>query len=198
MLRMPPMLACGFCQIRIMLDDHGFQIFEDNEFPLAYLLTFRSFGTWLHGDERGSTERSSDQRFKASAVPPNVPLREKMESEMIQVPIVFSSTQRTLIAEAITEVCSFRQYQLRAVNVRTNHDHAVVSKAIMPEKIVNDFKAYATRRLRLEHEICLGLKVWSRGASTRYLWKPRHIEAAIDYVLYSQDDVPFETGFKID
>ena len=24
--------------------------FDDNEFPLAYLITFRCYGTWLHGD----------------------------------------------------------------------------------------------------------------------------------------------------
>ena len=32
--------------------------FDDNEFPLAYLITFRCYGTWLHGDERGSMDRT--------------------------------------------------------------------------------------------------------------------------------------------
>ena len=32
-----------------MLDDHGFEIYENNAFPQAYLLTIRTFGTWLHG-----------------------------------------------------------------------------------------------------------------------------------------------------
>lgn len=26
-------------------------------YPLAYLLTFRCYGTWLHGDARGSVDR---------------------------------------------------------------------------------------------------------------------------------------------
>src|SRR5256886_8163861 len=33
--------------------------FDDNEFPLVYLITFRCYGTWLHGDERGSYRRNS-------------------------------------------------------------------------------------------------------------------------------------------
>jgi hypothetical protein len=33
-----------------MLDDYGFEIYEENEFPIAYLLPVRTFGTWLHGD----------------------------------------------------------------------------------------------------------------------------------------------------
>src|SRR5712691_1996686 len=31
--------------------------FDDNEFPQAYLITFRCYGTWSHGDERGSMRR---------------------------------------------------------------------------------------------------------------------------------------------
>ncbi len=33
--------------------------------------------------------------------------------------------------------------------------------------------------------------VWARGKSRRYLWKPRHAEIAIDYVLYGQgNEIP--------
>ena len=28
--------------------------FDDNEFPLAYFISLRTYGTWLHGDVRGS------------------------------------------------------------------------------------------------------------------------------------------------
>ncbi|MGQ0761444.1 MAG: hypothetical protein ACT4OT_05435 [Acidobacteriota bacterium] len=34
--------------------------FDDNDFPLAYLITFRCYGTWLHGDERGSVDRKQN------------------------------------------------------------------------------------------------------------------------------------------
>ncbi len=99
---------------------------------------------------------------------------------------------RKLIATAIKEVCEYRKYGLKALNVRTNHAHSVVSASIKPEKIVNDFKVYSTKKLRQKWLIGTDEKIWSRGASTRYLWKPRHVEAAIDYVLYCQEDIPFE------
>ena len=47
-----------------MLDEYGFELYEENEFPLAYLLTFRTFGTWLHGDIGGQSERVLDHREK--------------------------------------------------------------------------------------------------------------------------------------
>ena len=65
--------------------------FERNEFPLAYLITVRCYGTWLHGDERLTVDRH-------------------------------------------------------------------------------------------------GLDVY--GRSRRYLWKPKHVSRAIDYVLYGQGDIP--------
>ena len=35
--------------------------FDENEFPLAYLITFRCYGTWVHGDERGSMDRRASE-----------------------------------------------------------------------------------------------------------------------------------------
>ena len=32
-------------------------MWNDTDIPLGYLITFRCYGTWLHGDERGSTNR---------------------------------------------------------------------------------------------------------------------------------------------
>ncbi len=172
-----------------MLDDYGFEFYEENVFPIAYLITFRTFGTWLHGDERGSYGRPGPRRSKY--IDHNIPLNEKMQNERKQPPVVLSRYERSIVHRAIEEVCQFREYDLKALNVRSNHAHSVVSKAIRPEKIVNDFKVYATRHLRYEGLFLADLKVWSRGASTRYLWKPHHVAAAIDYVLYSQGDVPF-------
>ncbi len=175
-----------------MLDDYGFEIYEENPFPLAYLLTIRIYGTWLHGDKRWSVGRHKNRRYGGSKIEPSVPLHDAMEGESSGPQFILTDSQRKLVGEAVAEVCTHRSYILRAINVRTNHAHAVVSKSIKPEKIVNDFKAYSTRRLRSQRQISIDQKVWSRGASTRYLWKPRHIEAAIDYVLYCQEDIPFE------
>lgn len=78
-----------------------------------------------------------------------------------------------------------------AVNIRSNHGHAVIGAAVKPEKIVNDLKVYATRALKDAGLVAAEQKVWARGASTRYLWKPAGVDAAIEYVMYSQGDVPF-------
>jgi REP element-mobilizing transposase RayT len=175
-----------------MLDDYGFEIYEENEFPIAYLLTFRTFGTWLHGDERFSVGRNKNNKFGEPKIQPSVPFQEEMECNSRQRAVILDLNERMLVTEAIKDVCQHRNYLMHALNVRTNHVHSVISAAIKPEKIVNDFKAYSTRKLRQEWQFGSEEKVWSRGSSTRYLWKPNHVAAAIDYVLYCQEDIPFE------
>jgi len=44
-------------------------MWNDTDIPLAYLITFRCYGTWLHGDERGSVDRFHNQYQSPSAAP---------------------------------------------------------------------------------------------------------------------------------
>jgi len=77
---------------------------------------------------------------------------------------------------------------LRAINVRTNHVHTVITADRDPEPVMDTFKAYATRRM-IEAELWEhGRKPWSRHGSTRWLWTARAVERAIDYVLNCQGD----------
>lgn len=175
-----------------MLDNHGFELYEENEFPLAYLITIRTFGTWLHGDERNSIDRHGKNVYGTPDISPSPKLDKIMTEELKQPKIIFNDAQRKIVEIAINELCEQRAYYLQALNVRTNHAHAVVSAQMKPERIADAFKAFATKKLREEKLFENKLKIWSRGRSRRYLWKPRHVELAIDYVLFGQGDVPFE------
>jgi len=162
--------------------------FEQNEFPLAYLIPFRCYGTWLHGDVRGSVYRRQHNRFGTPFVTPSQSLEQSDAAQMRQPPFRLKVAERVIVEQAIREVCGHRGYQLLALNARTNHVHTVVSATVPPEPILNAFKAYATPRLREAGTLMPGVTPWSRHGSTRYLWKPQHVEAAIDYVLNRQDD----------
>jgi REP element-mobilizing transposase RayT len=73
-------------------------------------------------------------------------LKDFMKTQMKQNPTILDKKERVCVLSAIKEVCDFRGYELLALNIRTNHLHAVVSANTKPEKIVNEFKAYSTRR----------------------------------------------------
>lgn len=162
-----------------MLDDYGFEIYEENEFPFAYVITFRTFGMWLHSDDRSSINRSSRDVPGTVKLGPNVPLRERMQEKMAQPPVILNNDQRRAVTDAIEMLCGQRNYELHALNVRTNHVHAVASAAAKPERIADAMKAFATKRLRELGLVGATERVWSRGRSRRYLWKPPHVEAAV-------------------
>ncbi len=170
------------------LDEYGYEVWDENTLPLAYLLTFRTFGTWLHGDERTSVKREGWNRYDHPRYPTNVTLERWMKEEMTQPIVILSDEMRTVVEAAIRDLCVRRGFGLKAVNVRTNHVHVVISAARKPERIVDALKANATKFLRENGLIDTGSEVWSRGRSRRYLWKPRHVEAAIEYTLYGQGD----------
>ncbi len=145
--------------------------YEENEFPLAYLITFRTYGTWLHGDERTSVRRNRKGKYETKVIDINVPLKERMEEETIGKPVILDRSQRKAVQDSIKEVCQHRDYILYAVNVRSNHGHVVVGAEARPERIADTFKAYSTRKLRELRLIDPEIQIWSRGRSRKYLWK---------------------------
>jgi REP element-mobilizing transposase RayT len=105
---------------------------------------------------------------------------------MKQPPVTLDTSSCITADDAIREVCQYRQWRLRAINVRTNHLHTVVSAACQPDKILNDFKAYATRRLRKDGLWRERHSPWAEGGSEQYLWKEHHVARAINYVVNHQ------------
>lgn len=173
---------------RDQIDDYGYPVWDDNSFPLAYLLTFRTFGTWLHGDERTSVKRDGWNRYGHPRYKANETLEGWMRNEMSHDAIILNDSMRQVVDKAIRELCEQRGYGMRALTVRTNHAHAVVSAAAKPERIADAMKAVSTKALRVGGFVANDVKVWSRGRSRRYLWKPGHVAAAVEYTLYGQGD----------
>ena len=174
-------------------------LWDDNEFPIAYLITIRTYGTWFHGDRRGSVDRHGKNVYGTPIIAPNSELERLMRDEMNGPPFVMNRKQRIAVYNEIDDVCRRRSYFLRALNVRTNHLHSVVSAQMKPEPIINGFKSNATRALREQKLVSPDAEIWSRGKSRRYLWKPRSVALAIDYTLNQQGEnlIDFDTWLEM-
>jgi REP element-mobilizing transposase RayT len=158
------------------------------DFPLAYLITFRCYGTWLHGDARSSVDRRGHNVYGTPRIAPDIGLEKADRARLKHPAVTLDAAQRAAVEEAVREVCIYRGFDLQAVNVRTNHVHVVVAAGVRPEVVLNALKSYATRRLRELRLLSAMLKPWARHGSTRYLWRSRHVERAIDYVLNGQGE----------
>ncbi len=163
-------------------------VWNDTDTPLAYLITFRSYGTWLHGDERGSIDRFHN-RYKSPYIDPNATWQRHNAQVLQGEPVVLDASQRRSVEAAIRETCTFRHWHLHAVNARTNHVHVVVSIGLIkPERALTAFKANATRQMREDGCWVGDQSPWAEKGSKRYLWNERSVARAIDYVLYGQGD----------
>jgi REP element-mobilizing transposase RayT len=99
--------------------------------------------------------------------------------------------ERTIVLRTIQEVCEHRGWALRAAHVRGNHVHAVVQAVRAdhtPERVMNDLKAWATRRVIEAGLRPPGTRLWVRHGSTCHLWRPEAVEAACDYVVAGQGE----------
>src|SRR6266849_6415252 len=91
---------------------------EFQTIPLAYHLTFRCYGTWLHGEPRGSVDRFHN-RYGTPLIPPNTQWRQYYERSLRRPPVTLQARRRGAVKEGIRETCKIRQWCLWAFNVRT-------------------------------------------------------------------------------
>ena len=86
-------------------------MWNDTDTPLAYLITFRCFATWLHGDKRGSIDRFRN-RYKSPYIQPN----ERWHLHNVRVlegePVVLNASQRRAVDRAVRETCDFRKWHM--------------------------------------------------------------------------------------
>ena len=156
--------------------------FEFNEAPLGYFVTFRAFGTWLHGDERGSVDRKHN-RYGTPRIPANKRWHRYNERTLSGPPVKLGQRRRAVVLDAIRETCTKRNWLYRTANVRTNHVHAVVTaSSSKPETVRAALKANATRKLREAGCWLSGKTPWAGKGSVKSLWTEKALCAAIAYV----------------
>ena len=154
---------------------------------LAYFITFRCYGTWLHGDARGSTNRWHNT-YSTEPLAPGPRLEARERALLTTPPFALDTRRRAIVAAAVQSECRHYSWPLHALNVRTNHVHIVLAAPPKPEQVLNMLKAAATRSLRDAGLIDDGARPWSRHGSTVYLWDEAAIADASEYVLFGQGD----------
>ena len=113
--------------------------------PIAYFITWTSYGTWLPGDERGWWH-------KCEWHPANELFRQMAASEMKESPFTLSRDDRDIVEQTIAKHCDIRGWTLHTARARTNHVHVVVTApGYKPERVRDQFKAWCTRKLKPTH-----------------------------------------------
>ena len=153
------------------------QLMDD---PIAYFLTWTTYGTWLPGDARGWVEYRHGWQTPASL------LADYSSTKMVEDACVLTMQQHGLVQQQIEETCNRRNWRLHAVNCRSNHVHLVVTAVgVDTKKIRIDLKAWTARVLKKSDPN--RQRWWSERGSIHWLYDENDLEAAIRYTLDAQD-----------
>ena len=159
--------------------------------PLAYFLTWPTYGTWLPGDERGWV-----QHRRGFQLPDPV---KKLESaaRMSDDACCLNVEERGVVEATVAGHCRIRSWTLHAANCRANHLHVVVTASEHPDQVRDQLKAWCTRKLKefqrrripagLRDAASVRTRWWAERGSKRYINDAESLEAAILYVREAQD-----------
>jgi len=163
-------------------------MWNDTDIPLAVFFTFRCYGTWLHGDERGSVDRNNN-KYGSPRIPANRNWQKHSEELLLHPPVELDAPSRRSVEKAIRDLCAKRNWTLLAINVRTNHIHVVICiGAKKPKDVLIALKDNATRQLREDRLCPHEHSPWADIGSKRNLWNEKSIGEACNYVINEQGD----------
>src|SRR6516225_8178105 len=112
---------------------------------------------------------------------------------MVEDAVILTPDQRDLVEQTIRDHCRIRKWQLHAVHCRSNHVHVVVTADRDPNVVMEQFKAWCSRKLSdaggLKSEVAAhaGRRRWfTEGADTEVIDTEEYLKNAIRYVLERQ------------
>ena len=148
--------------------------------PVAFFLTWPTYGTWLPGDGRGWVDYRRGWKL------PRPVLEREAAARMAEDACRLNAAQRGAVEAQFHETCGRRGWVLHAANCRSNHVHAVVTATdCAPERVRADLKAWATRRLKRTDSTRTNW--WAERGSTRYVWEEAGLAEVAAYVTDAQD-----------
>jgi REP element-mobilizing transposase RayT len=163
-------------------------MWNDTDIPLAVFFTFRCYGTWLYGDERGSVDRHNNN-YGSPRIQPNSNWQKHNENLLLLPPVSLNAGCRKSVEKAIRGLCEKRGWTLLAINIRTNHVHVVICiGSKKPKDALIALKANATRQLREDGLWPDEHSPWADKGSKRNLWNEKSIWEACNYVINEQGD----------
>ena len=153
--------------------------------PLAYFLTWTTYGSWLPGDDRGWVDRHG--MIHGS----NPVVRVMAASRLTSACVSLTAHQRGLVVRCVAAHANIRGWKLHAVQCRVEHVHVVVSAVDRTARdVIVEFKAWSTRALVADAKGRArrsARRWWTKGGSGRSIYDEKSLENVIAYVRECQD-----------
>jgi REP element-mobilizing transposase RayT len=153
-----------------------------DHYPLAYHITFGTYGTRLHGDERGTVDRRLNQ--PGDPIIGAEPDWERLEYNKLRFPVrEFDLAQRLLAESLIPDICVRGGWQLCARAARKDHFHTLLTAQADGEVIRKLLKRWLGQALAAHIPIEPEQTFWAESGSIKWVWDSAYFARVKKYVL---------------
>ena len=138
-----------------------------------------TFGTWLHGDPRGSWRNGQ-------LIGPDPFLEESIYQRLTADAVVLSDVEMILVAATFGECVAQNSWTVLAATVQPTHVHLVFASLNEPiQRVIAMLKSRSARRvlaLRRQMRRPVGRSLWTEGQFAVFIFNDRHLNNAVEYV----------------
>jgi REP element-mobilizing transposase RayT len=153
-----------------------------DHFPLAFHITFGTYGTRLHGDDRGTVDRRFNQ--PGDPIIGSEPDWEFMELNKLRFPPrIFDLRQRQLVEQLIPDICVRGGWNLQARAAGKDHVHALLTAEADGDVIRKLLKRWLGQSLAVSLPLKPEQTFWAECGSVKWVWTPDYFERVKNYVL---------------
>jgi len=139
--------------------------------PLAYHITFGTYGTRLHGDPRGTVDRLHNKHGDPIIGQNNDWLAIE-SANLTGKPVVFDQPVRVGIEQVINSVCERGGWECHAGACQSNHVHVLLTSSDDSKLTRRLLKRWLSECLNDEYgsESSESGRWWAKGGSIKWVW----------------------------
>jgi hypothetical protein len=148
---------------------------------LAYHITWGTYGTRLHGDPRGTVDRTHNQ-YKSPILRFDEHRWEEEKSKLKYPPVRFDIAKRTIVESMIPGVCVRGYWNFHACAAGKDHVHVILNSPNNPETIRQLRKRWLGQDLTTKYQPINQGSWWAECGSIRWINDEEYLRQATDYV----------------
>lgn len=149
--------------------------------PLAYHITWGTYGKRLHGDARPTVDRDHNE-FGTPPLPRDDE-RNARERELLKfAPVELTVEQRLFIESIVSSVCERGHWTFLTCAAGPDHVHVVLSSHFDPETIRRLLKRWIGQALSEHWPLEPGSTWWAEDGSTKWAFDEGYRENMMKYV----------------
>jgi len=152
-----------------------------NDQPIAYHLTFGTYGTRLHGNDRGTVHRLMNH--PGDPIVDRAEAWQRMERSLLKYPmVILTEQQRLMIEETIPSICERGGWKFLHCAARADHVHVQLKGNTEGKAIRRWLKTWLGQALNVRWPKPVGASWWAECGSVKWIWTDDYFENVYLYI----------------